>query len=93
MYNRWYIIAVNKFAGGIGMQSVDELINSDEYKSMISEILSSPILAVSKREDARKEILKYMVKQISEEYGVSSEDEALDLWEEYKVSHGISVDV
>ena len=47
------------------MQSVDELINSDEYKSMISEILSSPILAVSKREDAHKEILNYMVKQIS----------------------------
>ena len=75
------------------MQSVDELINSDEYKSMISEILSSPVLLVSKREDARKEILSYMIKQISEAYGVVSEDEALDLWEDYKVSHGISIDV
>ncbi|MDE7477657.1 MAG: hypothetical protein K2M91_06875 [Lachnospiraceae bacterium] len=75
------------------MQSVDELIKSDEYKSMISEILSSPVLLVSKREDARKEILSYMIKQISEAYGVASEDEALDLWEDYKVSHGISIDV
>lgn len=75
------------------MQSVDELINSDEYKSMICEILSSPVLVVSKREDARKEILSYMIKQISEEYKVTSEDEALDLWEDYKVSHEISINV
>lgn len=75
------------------MQSVEELIESDEYKSMIDDILSSPILAVSKREQARSEMLNYMIRQVSKEYGAASEDEALDLWEDYKVQHGISIDV
>ncbi len=75
------------------MQSVEELIESDEYKSMIDDILSSPILAVSKREQARSEMLNYMIQQVAKEYGAASEDEALDLWEDYKVQHGISIDV
>lgn len=79
--------------GRCTMQSVDELINSDEYQNMISEILSSPILAASKREDARREMLCYMIRQVAEAYEAASEDEALDLWEDYKASHGISIDV
>jgi len=79
--------------GGTDMQSVEELIESDKYKSMIDDILSSPILAVSKREQARSEMLNYMIRQVSKEYGAASEDEALDLWEDYKVQHGISIDV
>lgn len=75
------------------MQSVEEFIHSDEYKRMIDDILSSPVLVVSKRENARSEMLHYMIKQVSEEYGTTSEDEALDLWEDYKVQHGISIDV
>ena len=75
------------------MQYVEELIESDEYKSMIDDILSSPILAVSKREQARSEMLNYMIQQVAKEYGAASEDEALDLWEDYKVQHGISIDV
>lgn len=75
------------------MQSVEELIESDEYKNMINDILSSPILAVSRREHARSEMLNYMIQQVSKEYGAASEDEALDLWEDYKVQYGISVDV
>ncbi len=75
------------------MQSVEELIESDEYKSMIDDILSSPILAVSTREQARSEMLNYMIQQVAKEYGVASEDEALNLWEDYKVQHGISIDV
>ena len=75
------------------MQSVEELIESDEYKSWIDDILSSPILAVSKREQARSEMLNYMIQQVAKEYGAASEDEALDLWEDYKVQHGISIDV
>lgn len=75
------------------MQSVEELIESDEYKSMIDDILSSPILAVSTREQARSEMLNYMIQQVAKEYGAASEDEALNLWEDYKVQHGISIDV
>lgn len=75
------------------MQSVEELIESDEYKNMIDDILSSPVLTVSKREHARNEMVNYMIRQVSKEYGTTSEDEALDLWEDYKIQHGISIDV
>lgn len=75
------------------MQTVEEFIESDEYKSMIDDILSSPVLAVSRREHARNEMLHYMIQQVSKECGAASEDEALDLWEDYKIRHGISIDV
>lgn len=49
------------------------------------------IFNLNKREQAKEEILEYMLAQIKEEYKLSDNGEALLKWDEYKAKHGIQL--
>lgn len=69
-------------------KSLSDLFSSSDeefYQSM----LNSPILKIKDREDAKDEILRYMIKQINSETGGVSDEDALDNWEQYKKQHNI----
>lgn len=69
-------------------KSLSDLFSSSDeefYQSM----LNSPILKIKDREDAKDEILRYMIKQINSETNGVSDEDALDNWEQYKKQHNI----
>ena len=69
-------------------KSLSDLFSSSDeefYQSM----LNSPILKIKDREDAKDEILRYMIKQINLETGRVSDEDAFDNWEQYKKQHNI----
>jgi hypothetical protein len=49
----------------------------------------SEMIIASKREEAKEEILRYMVCRIKEEYGLSDDGEALLKWDEYKLKYNL----
>ncbi len=52
-------------------------------------IMSNDILALNRREQAKEEMLQYMLNQIKEEFDIVDNGEALLKWDEYKAKHGI----
>lgn len=69
-------------------KSLSDLFSSSDeefYQSM----LNSPILKIKDREDAKDEILRYMIKQINLKTNGVSDEDALDNWEQYKKQHNI----
>ncbi len=52
-------------------------------------VAGNDIFDLNKREQAKEEILEYMLGQIKEEYKLSDNGEALLKWDEYKTKHGI----
>lgn len=52
-------------------------------------MLGNDIFQLNKREQAREEILQYMINQIKKEFNISDNGEALLRWDEYKARHGI----
>lgn len=59
-----------------------------DYASF-SFMTGNDIFNLNKREQAKEEILEYMLGQIKKEYNLSDNGEALLKWDEYKAKHGI----
>lgn len=53
------------------------------------EFNESEIINATKRENAKEEILAYVINRIKEEYRLGDDGEALLKWEEYKMRHNL----
>lgn len=53
-------------------------------------LTSNEVFNLKKREQAKEEILAYMLEQIKAEFHISDNGEALLKWDEYKAKHEIT---
>lgn len=66
-------------------QKLDGTIDYISFNIMAN----NDIFKLNKREQAKEEIMEYMLSQIKKEFGVSDDGEALLKWGEYKARHHI----